>query len=687
MASIIPGGGEERKTAEDGVGGGGGGASSSRELFPVYFVPKKRNQGKIKTRHVLFRWRQDKGTLHVVNEAAEEAARQVFKEALEEGNSLSDCLEYIHVKPNKPELFVTFRTQSQADTLVEKLHCQHVSPFCGQGKLATCTYVTAKYATSVEAAKSNLEDTALSQNVFVPGLYTCEEFITPEEEQQLLQKLGQAEWDTSMASRRVQHYGLKFNYVKRAIDLDDTSVPPLSGLMKTIGERIKEKGYSPHEFNQVTVNEYPPGAGISPHVDTKEVFDECIASVTLHSHGVMEFRNVVNGENQGHTENHSHTMASGYERAFQVAKLGVPGARVRQEAENSGDSLETMHKDIVNGQNGENKCNDTAELGSNYKQQPMNRRSLVAMTGDARYKWTHAISARKRDLIDGTIHDRGTRVSLTYRKVIQQSNEAAYTPHKLFSPALQSNSVSHDSERTASDDDLKTPIVEAEHVHKLYDAIAPHFSHTRHSGWPSVNKLVEEQPPGSLVADVGCGNGKYLGLNPSIMCIGSDKSVGLTAICGERGFEAFTSDCLKVPWRSNTADLTLCIAVMHHLSTVRRRRQCIEELARITCAGGRIMIQAWAFEQSPTSRRQFVEQDVMVPWNLDRKLVSVSAEEISRSHAVVDEERDKIVFQRYCHVYRQGEIEGLIEELDCQLIIERSWWEKGNWCIVATKQS
>ena len=27
------------------------------------------------------------------------------------------------------------------------------------------------------------------------------------------------------------------------------------------------------------------------------------------------------------------------------------------------------------------------------------------------------------------------------------------------------------------------------HVHNIYDRIAPHFSCTRHSGWPQVTKL------------------------------------------------------------------------------------------------------------------------------------------------------------------------------------------------------
>ena len=52
-----------------------------------------------------------------------------------------------------------------------------------------------------------------------------------------------------------------------------------------------------------------------------------------------------------------------------------------------------------------------------------------------------------------------------------------------------------------------------EHVYDVYEKIAPHFSNTRYKPWPKVQEFMESVPPGSFVADVGCGNGKYLGAN------------------------------------------------------------------------------------------------------------------------------------------------------------------------------
>lgn len=45
-------------------------------------------------------------------------------------------------------------------------------------------------------------------------------------------------------------------------------------------------------------------------------------------------------------------------------------------------------------------------------------RSLVVLSDEARYKWLHGIAARKSDVWDGQKHERGRRVSLTFRKVI-----------------------------------------------------------------------------------------------------------------------------------------------------------------------------------------------------------------------------------------------------------------------------
>ena len=77
----------------------------------------------------------------------------------------------------------------------------------------------------------------------------------------------------------------------------------------------------------------------------------------------------------------------------------------------------------------------------------------------------------------------------------------------------------------------KPTSLEKKYVYDIYEKIAPHFSHTRYKPWPRIEKFLNNLPIGSLVADIGCGNGKYLGVNPDVFMIGTDRSVNFMEIC------------------------------------------------------------------------------------------------------------------------------------------------------------
>uniref|UniRef100_A0A8B9FRM2 Methyltransferase type 11 domain-containing protein n=1 Tax=Amazona collaria TaxID=241587 RepID=A0A8B9FRM2_9PSIT len=102
--------------------------------------------------------------------------------------------------------------------------------------------------------------------------------------------------------------------------------------------------------------------------------------------------------------------------------------------------------------------------------------------------------------------------------------------------------------------------LEQEYVHRVYEEIAPHFSSTRHSPWPQIVEFLRSLPKGSIVADVGCGNGKYLGINEDLYMVGCDRSKNLVDICGEKNLEAFVCDALSVPMRSGSCDACISIA-------------------------------------------------------------------------------------------------------------------------------
>lgn len=194
---------------------------------------------------------------------------------------------------------------------------------------------------------------------------------------------------------------------------------------------------------------------------------------------------------------------------------------------------------------------------------------------------------------------------------------------------------------------------EETHVHDVYEAIAPHFSATRHKPWPLVSSFLASQPPGSVGLDVGCGNGKNMGVNRDVLMLGCDRSRALAALardlwCREphsrasqdskvapgaqpgvpaiAGADVAVADGLDLPFRQESADFVICIAVIHHLSTRERRVSAVRQLLRcihragagagVQQRGGRVLIYVWALEQS-TSRRGWDEggeQDLLVPW-------------------------------------------------------------------------
>ncbi|KPP62465.1 putative methyltransferase KIAA1456 [Scleropages formosus] len=154
--------------------------------------------------------------------------------------------------------------------------------------------------------------------------------------------------------------------------------------------------------------------------------------------------------------------------------------------------------------------------------------------------------------------------------------------------------------------------LERDHVHSVYEKVAPHFSDSRYKAWPKVRQFLLEQEPGSIIADVGCGNGRYLSINDDVFKLGCDVCRPLVEAARCQGHEVQVCDGLRLPYRQGCFDAILSIAVIHHLSTKERRIRAIKEMARTLRVGGRLMIYVWAMEQK---RRKFEKQDVFIPWN------------------------------------------------------------------------
>ena len=79
--------------------------------------------------------------------------------------------------------------------------------------------------------------------------------------------------------------------------------------------------------------------------------------------------------------------------------------------------------------------------------------------------------------------------------------------------------------------------------------------------------------------------------------IGCDMCRELVAIAASRGHEVTVANCLSLPYRTDSFDAVISIAVIHHLSSHCRRLRAVRELVRVAIEGGRILVYVWAMEQ------------------------------------------------------------------------------------------
>ncbi|RNF03371.1 tRNA methyltransferase [Trypanosoma rangeli] len=238
--------------------------------------------------------------------------------------------------------------------------------------------------------------------------------------------------------------------------------------------------------------------------------------------------------------------------------------------------------------------------------------------------------------------------------------------------------------------------LEREHVLNVYNAIATHFSSTRYKAWPKVQAFIEALPKYALVADVGCGNGKYFGCaqryrgggrgdteaeadDACRYVVGIDVSEGLLRLAQrqlqQQRTMAFAGDCacrtdlLRADGRCTALrggifDAVVSIAVVHHFATHARRVEALRELLRLVRRDGVVLVSVWAKEQ-PKKRSRTDAADVFVRW------------EMHENH-----DKERRVYQRYYHLFAQGELESLATEAGAS--VRTSYYDKENWCAILT---
>ncbi|KAI1083905.1 S-adenosyl-L-methionine-dependent methyltransferase [Whalleya microplaca] len=237
---------------------------------------------------------------------------------------------------------------------------------------------------------------------------------------------------------------------------------------------------------------------------------------------------------------------------------------------------------------------------------------------------------------------------------------------------------------------------EEQHVHSVYERIAPHFSSTRHKPWPLVTSFLTSLPPGSVGVDVGCGNGKYLRENGDVFIVGADRSANLVSLARERvnrgggdggvgkgggAADVAVADGLALPVRAHAVDFAISVAVVHHLSTRARRVEAVRALFDCVRRGGKVLVYVWALEQGG-SRRGWSEgddPDQLVPWVMK---ATTSKKNKGNGGDAAGSSGDT-TYQRYYHLYRKGELEEDVVAAGGRVLV--SGYEKDNWWVIGAR--
>lgn len=124
----------------------------------------------------------------------------------------------------------------------------------------------------------------------IPGLSYLPNYISAQEQDFLIRQIDQQPWLPDL-KRRVQHYGYKYDYKARTID-QQLFLGPLPEWLQVFARRLTDDTIFHRQPEQIIVNEYLPGQGISPHIDCTPCFRDIIVSLSLGSDCRMEFSHV-----------------------------------------------------------------------------------------------------------------------------------------------------------------------------------------------------------------------------------------------------------------------------------------------------------------------------------------------------------------------------------------------------------
>jgi len=206
----------------------------------------------------------------------------------------------------------------------------------------------------------------------------------------------------------------------------------------------------------------------------------------------------------------------------------------------------------------------------------------------------------------------------------------------------------------------------------IYNEIASEFNLFRTKVWPCVSRFLNSLPADSNVLDIGCGNGKNFTARNDINMIGIDLTENFVTICKAKGYNVCCASMTSLPFEDNTFDAFIAVASYHHLDNDYDRKRTLDEMYRVLKPNGKGLIVVWAMEQSKLNsfgkeegkmKFHFTKSDEFVEWKSPTGKV----------------------YNRYYHIYREGDLKEEVFRLKPEFNVGDVGWEKGNYYTTLTK--
>ncbi|KAK9865001.1 hypothetical protein WJX84_004818 [Apatococcus fuscideae] len=605
----------------------------------------------------------------------------------------------------------------------------------------------------------------------------------------MLRAVENGDWE-ALARRRVRHYGYKFEYKSRNVDVNKP-IEPMPQAVGMVMDRVRALPGMP-ALDQLTVNEYPLGVGLSPHIDTHSAFKGAICSLSLAGpahyipHRKSDVVNSIIIPRAAHRISFTFRQVWGqtcdcpFPESCDSQQGQLPPTRkaLQANAPSSGDpstdgeSLQsssltsgllaiTSGSDITSCTSEESGPTEpwkssSADLSTRSQQSDSNQpveplepavlqqlasKQLLAES-PPQSSIEQLVGAQKdsppRQTTDHIQEERRHKLPAnSFSALVPGPALAAADPEssrfgdklvevlpdtdRLDSHAAASTLGQQNHEKQAINASVAPMYgthpdqqqgralpqtheqLEGTYVTSMYDAIAPHFSATRFAVWPRVRGFIESLPAGAIVADVGCGNGKYFGVRRDIMVLGSDRSIGLAKVAAQRldpplpnefttaaslRADVAVADGFVLPMRDSSCDAVLCIAVLHHISSVPRRKAMLEELLRILKPGGQAYVSVWATLQEDPAKTLAKPKHLGAPFsNQQTEAATGDGLDVTPDQLQgvrFDEQKQTLVFRRYYHLFEEGELSELVSSIEAAHVAE-CFYDKSNWCVVMSR--